>query len=148
MSKLPLSILVVEDNEDDLFILKRSFKLAGTSNELKHVSDGQQAIDYLQGTPPFDQRDLYPLPSLVLLDLKLPMKHGLEVLHWVREQSVLDGLIVVVLTSSSEDRDIARAYELKANAFLVKPASAREMTEIVQALDVFWLKHNKYKAST
>jgi DNA-binding response OmpR family regulator len=88
------------------------------------------------------------LPSLVLLDLKLPLKHGLEVLHWVREQNTLDGLIVVVLTSSGEERDIARAYELRANAFLVKPASAKEMTEIVQALDVFWLKHNKYKTST
>ena len=89
MSNSSHSILIVEDNSDDLYILKRAFRLAGTPNELHCVEDGQQAIDYLQGVRPFDDRAAYPLPSLVLLDLKLPVKHGFEVLAWVRQHPAL-----------------------------------------------------------
>ncbi len=123
------SILIVEDSPDDLFILKRAFRLAGTPNGLNSVENGQEAIDYLSGTAAFKDRLTYPFPSLVLLDLKLPIRHGLE---------------VIILTSSSEDKDVSRAYDLGANAFLVKPASAKELTELVRSVDLFWLRHNKY----
>lgn len=83
------------------------------------------------------------MPALVLLDLKLPLKHGFEVLAWIKQQTFLNGIIVIALTSSSEDSDVARAYDLGANAYLVKPTSAEKLTEIVRALDVFWLRHNK-----
>lgn len=140
------SILIVEDNEDDLFILKRAFKLAGIVNDFRTAEDGQQAIDYLQGVAPFDDREAYPVPAIVLLDLKLPIKTGLEVLAWIKQQPALGGVIILILTSSSEDKDVTRAYELGANAFLVKPASADKLTDMVRALDCFWLRHNIQRA--
>jgi len=143
MSDSSPSVLIVEDNLDDLYILKRAFRLAGTPNKLHHVDDGQRAIDYLAGMGPYADRSSHPLPSLVLLDLKLPVKHGFEVLAWIKEQPSYRGIIVVILTSSSEEKDVAQAYDLGANAFLVKPTSAEKLTEIVRALDIFWLRHNR-----
>ncbi len=145
MSDHSHSVLIVEDNPDDLFILKRAFRLAGTPNDLHHAEHGQQAMDYLAGVSPYDDRSVHPLPSLVLLDLKLPVKHGLEVLAWIKAQPSCRGIIVVILTSSNEDQDVSRAYDLGASAFLVKPTSAEKLTEIVRALDLFWLRHNKYR---
>jgi CheY-like chemotaxis protein len=121
--------------------------IAGISSTLHHVEDGQQAIDYLKGVSPFDDRTVNPLPVFILLDLKLPAKNGFEVLAWIRQQPTLRGAVVVVLTSSSEDKDVTRAYDLGANAFLVKPTSAEKMTEIVKALEIFWLKQNKFSSS-
>ena len=144
MSEPPHSILIVEDNPDDLFILKRAFKLAGTQIELHCAENGQQAIDYLAGVSPYDDRSTHRVPSLILLDLKLPIKHGLEVLKWIRQQPSCRAIVVVILTSSSEDKDVSLAYELGANAFLVKPTSVEKLTEVVRALDVVWLRHNKY----
>jgi CheY-like chemotaxis protein len=141
-----LSILIVEDSADDFFFLERSFKLAEISNVLHHADDGQRAIDYLQGVAPFNDRATYPLPSLVLLDLKLPLMHGFEVLSWIRKHPATKNIVVIVMTSSSEDKDVEKAYELGANAFLVKPASIDKLTDIVRSLDVFWLRHNKFGA--
>jgi CheY-like chemotaxis protein len=144
--KPPLpSLLIVEDNPDDLYILQRAFRQAGTLNLLHHVENGQQAIDYLQGISPYDDRAIHPLPAVVLLDLKLPIRHGLAVLAWIKQQSYLNGVIVIILTSSSEDNDIAQAYDLGVNAFLVKPTGAEKLREIIEALDNFWLKQNKYR---
>ena len=145
MSKIPLSILVVEDNPDDLFILKRAFKMAGTTNRLEYAEDGQKAIDYLQGIAPSPDQPAQSLPSLILLDLKLPNKNGFEVLSWIKQQPALARIVVLILTSSSEDKDVCRAYDLGANAFLVKPTSTETLTEIVRALDIFWLRHNTYR---
>ena len=145
MSATPHSILIVEDNSDDLFILKRALRLAGTPNDLQHAEDGQKAIDYLRGVGPFEDRKTYQLPSLILLDLKLPTKNGFEVLEWIRQQPLLKRIIVLILTSSSEDKDVCRAYDLGANAFLVKPSSAEKLTDIVRALDIFWLRYNTYR---
>ncbi len=145
MSTMTHSILVVEDNSDDLFILKRALRLAGTANAILHVEDGQKAIDYLQGVGPHEDRSAYPLPSLILLDLKLPRKSGFEVLEWLRQQPLLKRIIVLILTSSSEDKDVCRAYDLGANAFLVKPSSSEKLIEIVRALDNFWLRNNIYR---
>jgi len=139
-------ILIVEDNADDWFLLERSFGIANVQNVLRRVADGQQAIDYLQGSASYRNRTDYPLPSLVLLDLKLPFKHGFEVLAWLREQRQLIGIVVVILTSSSEDTDVSKAYELGANAYLVKPTSVSRLTEAVRALRIFWFDHNKFKA--
>jgi DNA-binding response OmpR family regulator len=138
MSNSGYPILVVEDSRDDFFFLQRSFKIAGIPNGLYHVEDGQQAIAYLQGSSPFLDR------ALILLDLKLPLKNGFEVLSWLRKQEPLEGVIVIVLSSSSEVSDVSKAYELGANAYLVKPTSIDKLTEIVRALDTFWLRHNKF----
>lgn len=138
------TILLVEDNEDDVFFMKRALKAAEVKNPFQVVTDGQQAIDYLQGTAKFSDRIQFPLPCLVLLDLKLPHKDGHEVLQWIREQNFLKNLIVIVLTTSREMRDIEKAYALGANAFLVKPPGAPQLTEMMQSLKQFWLVHNEF----
>jgi len=146
MSALNRPILVVEDDANDFFFLKRAFGIAQIQNQFCHVENGQQAIDYLRGVSPFSDRTAYPLPSLILLDLKLPIKHGFEVLTWIKQQPLLRGIIVVIFTSSNEESDVAKAYEMGANAFLVKPTSAEKLTEIARAIEVFWLRQNRFKA--
>jgi len=116
-------------------------KKAGVTNPVQVVSDGQQAIDYLKGTGKFADRERFPLPCLVLLDLKLPYVMGLEVLKWIREQPGA-ALVVVVLTASGQDADVAAAYRLGANAYLTKPSDARTFEDMLKALKDFWLTHN------
>lgn len=128
------TLLLVEDNDDDVFIFQRAYKQAQLSHPLQVARDGEEATDYLLGRGAFADRTKYPLPFLVLLDLKLPFKSGLEVLESVREQPELANLCVVVLTSSAEDRDVARAHELGAQAYLVKPPSARSLLETMAAV--------------
>lgn len=136
------AILHVEDRDEDVYLLRYIFKRVEIRNPVHAVPDGQQAIDYLAGTGEFADRERFPMPGLVLLDLKLPLKMGLEVLEWIRSKPSLTGLVVIVLTSSVHDKDVNRAYELGANAFLVKPSDTDELTEICQALKQFWLVHN------
>ncbi len=138
------TILLVEDNEDDIFFMQRAVKNAQIGNPLQVVTDGQQAIDYLQGAGNFSDRIQHPLPCFVLLDLKLPHKSGHEVLQWIREQSLFKNLVVIVLTTSRETRDLEKAYELGANAFLVKPPGASQLMEMIVALKQFWLVHNEF----
>jgi CheY-like chemotaxis protein len=107
----------------------------------KKASDGQEAIDYLQGAGKFADREQFPLPCLVLLDLKLPYVMGLDVLKWIREQFGA-GLAVVILTASGQDEDIAAAYRLGANAFLTKPTEANKLQDMVRAIKDFWLTHS------
>lgn len=142
------TILLVEDNEDDVFFMKRSMKSVQIENPLQVVTDGQQAIDYLQGTGKYSNRDEYPLPCFILLDLKLPHKNGHEVLQWIREQPYLKNLVVIVLTTSRETRDLEKAYSLGANAFLVKPPGASQLTEMIEALKHFWISHNEFAPRT
>jgi CheY-like chemotaxis protein len=136
-------ILVVEDREEDVFLLEYAFKEVEIKNPVRVVADGQEAIDYLSGTGKFADRKQFPMPGLVLLDLQLPHKMGLEVLEWVRQQSELESLIVIILSSSIHEGDIQRAYELGANAFLVKPSSTETLADMCQALKHFWLTHNQ-----
>lgn len=125
------TILLAEDNEDDIFIFTRAFKQAQVANPLQIARDGQELTDYLSGAGKFSDRALYPLPVLLLLDLKLPLRHGLEVLEWIRTQSALAGLDVVALTSSAEQRDLARAKELGARFYLVKPPRAKTLVDLL-----------------
>src|SRR5687767_15356414 len=114
-------ILIAEDNEDHVFLLKRALHKGAVLNPVFVVNDGQDAIDYLRGDGKYADRYEYPLPSLLLLDLKMPQKNGFEVLEWIRQQPGLRRLRVVVLTTSDERGDIDHAYELGANSFMVKP---------------------------
>ena len=113
-------ILVVEDREDDILLIRRAFDRASVTNPIQVVRDGEEAIAYLIGEGQYANRDEYPLPVLVLLDLKLPRKDGFEVLSWIRSQPGIRSLPVVVLTSSNQIRDVNRAYQLGANSFFVK----------------------------
>src|SRR4051794_15702703 len=100
MAESPKTILLVEDDDNDVFFLTYAFESAGIVNPVVVVKDGQEAIDYLAGTGRYSDRGIYPLPCLVLLDLKLPVRPGLDVLRWVGQQPHLKPLLVIVLTSS------------------------------------------------
>jgi CheY-like chemotaxis protein len=112
---------------------------ANLANPLHVVEDGEQAVAYLAGEGRFADRAAYPLPVLILLDLKLPRRSGLEVLQWVRQQPGLKRLRVVVLTSSNQKSDIDRAYELGANSYLIKPGTFDSLLEMMKAVDLYWM---------
>ena len=137
------SILYVEDREEDVVLLKYAFKRADIQNPVQVANDGQKAIDYLAGNGKYADRSQFPLPGMVLLDLQLPYKMGLEVLEWIRQQPSLKTLIVIILSSSTHHGDVRRAYELGTNAFLVKPSGVDTLADICQALKHFWLIHNQ-----
>ena len=111
------TILLVEDNVDDVFAFGRALKKAGVTNPLRLVADGQQALDYLGGVGDYTDRQRHPVPFLIFLDLKLPYVDGFEILAWMRQQRELEGVVVVILTSSGEDIDRRRAYALGARSF-------------------------------
>ncbi len=138
------TILLVEDEPSDVFLMKRAFKNAQIPNPLQVASHGQEAIDYLSGTGKFSDRIQFPIPSIIFLDLKLPYKNGFEVLGWIRSQPGLEFTRVMVLTSSSEERDIAECYRLGARTFLVKPPTPAMLTELMLSLKDYWLKHNEF----
>jgi CheY-like chemotaxis protein len=124
-------ILLVEDNEDDLFLTEMALKQAGCGNPLHVVLDGQAAVDYLSGTGEFADREKFPFPSLVLLDLKLPYRSGLEVLAWMRSMGLLARTTVAVLSSSNEPNDLKKAYDLGTNTYLVKPLTPEMIYDLV-----------------
>lgn len=139
----PETILLVEDNEDDAFFMKQALKDADIINPLREVEDGQQAVDYLSGTGEYADHTKFPLPTVVFLDLKLPMKTGHEVLQWIRAQPQFKKLIVIVLTSSSEPVDLNRSYQLGANSFVVKPRTPEELLNLAEAFKLWWLRQNR-----
>ncbi len=141
------TILQVEDDPNDVFLLQHAVRKAGVANPIQVVSDGRQAIDYLKGAGKFADRKKFPFPGLVLLDLKLPQVMGLAVLKWIRQQP-WPALTVVMLTASAEKSDITDAYSLGANGFLVKPSEASKLVDIVKAIRDFWLTHNTLPEET
>ena len=138
--KLP-TLFLVEDNGDDVFFMKRAISAAGIAHPLEVAQDGQAAIDYLSGRGEFADRKRFPVPFLMFLDLKLPHKSGLEVLEWIRSQTALRTLIVLVLTSSREESDVTKAYSFGANSFLVKPPSGLQLNELVKLIRTYWLEN-------
>jgi CheY-like chemotaxis protein len=144
MSTTTRAILLVEDNEDDVFLMERALEGAGIVNPLFIAEDGQQAIDYLSGTGKFTEREKYPMPVLIFLDLKLPVKKGLEVLEWIRQKPEFDSIVVIVLTSSNEPSDLSRSYGLGANSYIVKPPTALQLMEMAKAFKWYWLEFNRF----
>jgi len=142
MSELPL-ILQVEDREEDVYLLRRALQRAEVQADLRSVVDGQEAIDYIEGLGPYADRLRFPLPYLILLDLKLPLKTGFDVLARIRAQPTLRTLIIIVLSSSIDEGDLEKAYQLGANAFLVKPSDINTLVEMCRAMRLFWLTHNQ-----
>jgi CheY-like chemotaxis protein len=136
-------ILLVEDNPDDVFFLKRAFNSTSVTAPLVVVSDGGTAIDYLSGAGAYKDRADHPLPALMLLDLNLPRVSGFDVLAWLRAQPALKRLPVVVLTSSKQDSDIQRAYDLGVNSYVVKPSGLKEIAEVARQIEDYWLKVNR-----
>jgi CheY-like chemotaxis protein len=136
-------ILLVEDDSNDVLLVQRTFQKAGLLNSLNVVRDGEQAIKYLRGDGDYADRQRFPLPFLMLLDLKMPGMDGFEVLRWVRSESDLKRLLVVVLTSSNLQKDVDWAYELGANSYLVKPVGSDEMANLIQRFEVYWTEINR-----
>jgi CheY-like chemotaxis protein len=135
----PKAILQVEDEEHDVIFMRVAMERAGVKNTLAVATDGQEAIAYLQGEGRFGNRREYPLPGLVLLDLRLPQVPGLDVLRWIREQPGLVQVPVIVISSSDQDSDVETAYRLGADAYIVKPASPAELLDIVRHIKKYWL---------
>ena len=137
------SILVVEDEDDDVALLKRAFRKAGMVNPVTFIADGDAAVDYLAAQGAFADRAAHPLPGLILLDLKLPRKSGLDVLEWRSGQPEVRRIPVVVLTSSRQSRDLERAYDLGANSYLVKPVEFGDLLAMITALKLYWIEFNE-----
>jgi CheY-like chemotaxis protein len=138
-----VTILHVEDDPNDVLLIGRAFRKAEISAHVQVVNDGEQAVQYLSGANEFSDRQKYPAPVFVLLDMKLPRKSGMEVLEWIRAQPILKRLPVVMLTASRQPIDVNRAYELGANAYLVKPVNFDALVDLLKTLDSFWLRANE-----
>ena len=132
------TILLVDDSEDDTYIFQRAWKSAGIPNPLAIVGDGDQAIAYLRGTDPFNDRRF---PLIVLLDLNMPRKNGFEFLDWVRQQPALRFLTVEVLTSSMRPQDVERALAMGANSFFVKPGRIDDLVKLLRV----WHDHASHR---
>ncbi len=126
------TLLLVEDNEDDVFAFKRSIRKAQIAHPIQVATDGRRAVAYLEGSGDFADRSVYPRPSLVFLDLKLPYMSGLEILAWLRAQPSLQDIPVVVLTGSDEARDHRSTSELGAKGYLVKPAEPQQLLDAMK----------------
>ncbi len=137
------SILLVEDDENDVLFLRHSFAKAGVDTPVHQVGSGQDAIDYLAGTGAFADRQRHPMPSLILLDLNLPHKTGFDVLQWIRATPDVNATVVIVLTASRAEADIARAYSLHANSYIVKPSKPHELAQFALLLRDYWLHWNE-----
>ncbi len=139
-----LPILHVEDEEFDVLFLKRAFVQAGVPNPIEVARDGQEAIDYLSGVGAFSDRKRFPLPCLIILDLKMPRRNGMDVLEWLREEPEFACTTVIVFSSSGHERDVERAYRLGANSFVVKPAEMPEREEFARAVKDYWLRFHQF----
>src|SRR5262245_29179549 len=138
------TILLAEDDPNDVILFQRAMGRASLgAYSLQVVRDGEEAISYLNGQSAYANRNRYPLPALLLLDLKMPRKTGLEVLSWLRRQPQLRHLTVVFLTSSNSAEDIRLAYEAGANSYLVKPVEFMELVEMIRNVIVYWLDFNQ-----
>ena len=134
-------VLVAEDEERDALLLRRGFCQAGVKADLHFVANGGQAISYLKGHPPFDDRAVFPFPNLLVIDLKMAGVDGFDLLDWLRSQNNLPALAaVVVLTGSADMEDIGRAYALGASTCLLKPP-ALELTDFAKSLERYWSRH-------
>ncbi|HZR17057.1 MAG TPA: response regulator [Verrucomicrobiae bacterium] len=139
-ARLPL-ILLVDDNRDDLMLIVRAFERAGIQQRIQTVSSGAECIGYLKGEAPYGDRAKYPLPGLVLLDLKMIGADGFDVLRWIRAQPQFARLCVVMLTSSDEIRDVNLAYKLGADSFLVKPLDFWNAADLSRSVQKLLAKH-------
>jgi CheY-like chemotaxis protein len=133
-------VLVAEDEENDFFLLKWAFAKCGENVLLIRVTDGVEAINYFEGRNEFADRRRFPLPELFLLDLKMPRKDGFDVLDWLSRNPAFRSIVVIVLSSSKQDQDVSRAYELGANSFLAKPNDSVGLASMTKSIVDFWFR--------
>lgn len=143
---MPLTpVLLVEDDPSDFRLIQRAFNKVSEGFQMFRLTNGDEVVEYLSGDGPYENRAAYPMPALVLLDLKLPRRSGFEVLQWLRRQvSGLNRLPVIILTSSRHSADINRAYDLGANSYLVKPDTGAQLEELATQFQTYWLRMNEF----
>jgi CheY-like chemotaxis protein len=142
MNGEPLLILLVEDNEDHAEMIKRNFQSHRIANHIIHCYDGEDALDYLYHRGKYTRAEDYPLPNLILLDLRLPKMDGLAVLSEIKKSDYLRVIPTVVLTSSESEKDIYAAYSNHVNSFLVKPIDFTKFARLMEELGMYWLGWN------
>jgi CheY-like chemotaxis protein len=138
-------VLVAEDNPDDALLLRRALDKAGIRSRIKIVSDGEELLLYLQGRGAYANRESCPMPSLVILDLKMPRKGGLEVLQWMNANRDLSVVPTIVLSASNLEEDVRSAYHLGANTYFVKPSTFDELVETMKMVEAYWKKALKVR---
>ena len=141
-------ILLVEDSQDNVLLVRYAMQKAGVTTPLEVVTSGEQALEYLAGTNGYSNWAQFPLPSIVLLDLKMPGLDGFDVLKWIRQQPGLKALRVAMLTSSEMPSEIKMAHDLGANIFLTKPVELERLVQIMKTLNVHWLQQAQSPAVT
>lgn len=137
------TVLLAEDDPDDVLLTQIAFEKARLANPLQIVRDGEEALEYLGGEGKFANREKYPLPILLLLDLKMPKLNGFQVLEWLKSHPEIGHIPVAIMTSSDHDPDISRAYALGADSYLIKPPDAKALLALVQRLHAYWLIVNE-----
>lgn len=140
-------VLVAEDNPDDALLLRRALSKAGIPARLKIVSDGEEMLLYLQAKGAYADRQAYPMPSLIILDLKMPRRNGLEVLAWIAENKELAVVPTIVLSASNLDNDVRAAYNLGANTYFVKPTTFEELVDTMRMVETYWNRASKVRPS-
>lgn len=138
----PAQILLVEDNHMDVVLTLDAFKEAKLKNTINVARNGREALDYLFGHHKYSDRLIYPMPNLILLDLKMPGIDGFEVLRQIKNTEILKRIPVIILTSSKEEGDRALSYDIGANSYLLKPVSFDGFTEVVKRIDDYWFTLN------
>jgi CheY-like chemotaxis protein len=137
------SILLVDDSENDLALMRAAFKMANYNIPLQEVRNGEEAIAYLKGEGPYQDRNSFPLPTVMLLDLNMPKQNGFDVLGWVRAQPVLKRLPIIILTASMRSGDLERAFDMGATSFLVKPTTLEALAAMMRCL-CDWVQINHF----
>jgi CheY-like chemotaxis protein len=140
----PLIILLVEDNRDHAELVLRTMEDFKVANSIFHVEDGEVALNYLHGRGIYADRSKFPVPHLILLDLRLPKVDGLDVLREVKADEALRSLPVVILTTSDAERDMAMAYECHANSYVTKPVNFDDFSTLLKDLGFYWLAWNRH----
>ena len=144
MNNLPVEILLVEDNPDDAALAIRSLKKQNLANRLVHLQDGAEALDFIFGTGKYQGQPLDQAPKVIFLDINMPKVNGLEVLQKLRAEPFSKTIPVVILTSSAEDPDVKKAYELGANSYIVKPVEFENFSKTVAELGMYWMMINHF----
>jgi CheY-like chemotaxis protein len=132
------SILVVEDDDSDYFLLERAFRKNNINNPIYRVKDGLDGLHYLQGSGDFTDRTKFPFPDVIILDLKTPRMSGLELLAWIRDHPECRVIPTVIMSSSQQDVDVSKAYELGANTYFVKPSTFQDLVELTSSIQDYW----------
>ena len=132
------TVLLVENDLNDIFLVKRAFKMASLQTPLQIVTDGQEAMHYLRGEGKYSDRQAHPLPKLIVMDIKMPGLTGFEVLEWIKHDALLRRIPVIIVSSSESPEDINRAYELGANAYMIKPVDYRQVEHLFESITHYW----------